>query len=151
MPQSLSAVFVHVVFSTKERRPWLQDPSVRATLHQYLGGISRELDCPTVLVGGMPDHVHLLARLGRTTSLAEWVKELKRVSHLWLAKEDRVHTLFEWQGGYAAFSVSQSRLAAVEDYIARQEHHHCKLSFQDELRSLLRRHGLEFDERYVWT
>src|SRR6266480_4040936 len=82
MPQSLSAVYIHLVFSTKERRPFLRDRSVRQALHEYLGGISKQLSCPPIVTGGAEDHVHLLARFGRTITQAEWVKELKRVESL---------------------------------------------------------------------
>jgi REP element-mobilizing transposase RayT len=150
MPQSLSAVYIHVVFSTKERRPFLRDKGTRETLHSHLGGISKQLACEPILAGGVEDHVHLLARFGRTISQAEWVKELKRVSNLWLKKRGEQYGDFEWQGGYAAFSVSQSNLEQVKDYIAGQEEHHRKTSFQEELRALLRRHGMECDEKYVW-
>jgi len=150
MPQSLSAVYVHLVFSTKERRPFLRDPAVREALHAQLGGISKTLECPPIRVGGVEDHVHLLARLARTVSQAEWVKELKRVSNLWLKQQGTDFTAFEWQGGYAAFSVSQSNLDQVTHYINNQEQHHRESSFQDELRALLQRHQIAWDERYVW-
>ena len=97
----------------------------------------------------MEDHVHLLARFGRTITQAEWVKELKRLSNLWLKKEYSL-TNFEWQGGYADFSVSQSNLEQVKRYIVTQEEHHRKRSFQDEVRELLQRHRMEWDERYIW-
>src|SRR5215471_495214 len=84
MPQSLSAVYIHLVFSTKERRPFLRDRPTRDGLHSFMSGISKQLDSPTILVGGVEDHVHLLARFGRTITQAEWVKELKRVSNNWL-------------------------------------------------------------------
>jgi REP element-mobilizing transposase RayT len=150
MPQSLSAVYVHLVFSTKERRPLLRDKPTRDALHAYLGSISKQLDCPPILVGGVEDHVHLLARFGRTITQAEWVKELKRVSNIWLKEQGRDFADFEWQGGYADFSVSQSNLEPVKRYIAGQEEHHRKTSFQDELRALLKKHETEWDEKYVW-
>ena len=150
MPQSLSAVYIHLVFSTKDRRALLRDKPTRDALHSYLGGVSKQLDCPSVLVGGVEDHVHLLARFGRTITQAEWVKELKRVSNLWLKERGRDYAEFEWQGGYADFSVSQSNLEQVMKYIAGQEEHHRKISFQDELRAFLQKHRIEFDERYVW-
>ena len=149
MPQSLSAVYLHVVFSTKERRPFLRDETVRTSLHAYLGGISKQLGCAPIIAGGVEDHVHLLARFGRTITQAEWVKELKRVSNLWLKKEHKIR-LFEWQGGYACFSVSESNLEQVKKYIANQAVHHKKIDFQDELRLLLKRHRVEWDERYIW-
>ncbi len=134
----------------KSRRPQLRDPVRREALHAYLGGVSKTLDCPPLLVGGVEDHVHLLCRFGRTLSQAEWVKELKRVSNLWLQEQGPEYQDFQWQGGYADFSVSQSNLEAVKHYIAGQEEHHRKLSFEDELRALLRKHEIEWDERYVW-
>jgi putative transposase len=149
MPQSLSAVYIHLVFSTKERRPLLKDETIRESLFSQLGGISKTLGCAPIITGGVEDHVHLLARFGRTITQAEWVKELKRVSNLWL-KEMHSMRSFEWQGGYADFSVSGSKLETVKKYIANQQYHHRKMNFQDELRMLLRRHAVEWDERYIW-
>ncbi len=149
MPQSLSAVYIHLVFSTKERRPFLRDKTIREALHAHLGGVSKRLECPPLIVGGVEDHVHLLCRFGRTITQAEWVKELKRVSNGWLKEQGRDYADFEWQGGYADFSVNQSNLEQVRNYIAGQEEHHRKLTFQDELRALFRKHEIEFDERYV--
>ena len=150
MPQSLSMVYIHLVFSTKDRRPFLRDPRIRPPLHAYLGEVSKRLDCPPILVGGVEDHVHLLARFGRTITQAEWVKEVKRVSNQWLKEQSPEFADFEWQGGYADFSVSPSNLAQVKEYIAGQEEHHRKMTFQDELRTLLRKHEVEWDERYIW-
>ena len=150
MPQSLSAVYVHLVFSTKERRPFLRDRTLHESLHAYLGSVSKQLECPPLRVGGVKDHVHLLCRLARTITQADWVKELKRVSNVWLKQQGRDYSGFQWQGGYAAFSVSQSNLEEVARYISEQEEHHKKMSFQDEFRALLRKHNLEWDERYVW-
>jgi putative transposase len=150
MPQSLSAVHLHLVFSTKGRRAFFQNKELRAELHSYLGAISRELDCPPVIIGGVEDHVHLLARHGRTITQADWVKELKRVSSGWLKEKHVGFHDFQWQNGYAVFSVSQSNLEEVRDYIANQEEHHRRGGFQDELRALLRKHQIEWDERYVW-
>jgi len=149
VPQSLSAVYIHLVYSTKERRPFLKDETIRVSAHRYLGGISKKLGCAPIITGGVEDHIHMLARFGRTITQAEWVKELKRVSSLWLKKEHRIRQ-FEWQGGYAAFSVSQSDLDQVRKYIANQAEHHKRINFQDELRLLLKQHRVEWDERYIW-
>lgn len=149
MPQSLSAVYIQLVFSTKERRPFLREETTRTALHSYLGGISKQLGCVPIITGGIEDHVHLLARFGRTITQAEWVKELKRVSNLWL-KEQYGMREFEWQGGYADFSVSASNLEQARQYILNQAVHHAKINFQDELRVLLRRYKVEWDERYIW-
>ena len=149
MPQSLSAVYIHLVFSTKDRQPFLRDLDTRTRLHAQLGRISKTLGCAPILTGGFEDHVHMLARFGRTITQAEWVKELKRVSNLWLRDEYQMRD-FECQGGYADFSVSESNLEQVKRYIANQEEHHRKINFQDELRELFRRHRIEWDERYIW-
>jgi REP element-mobilizing transposase RayT len=150
MPQSLSSVYLHLVFSTKERRPFLRDQTIREEMHAFLGGISKKLDCPPILVGGVEDHVHLLARHGRTITQADWVKELKRSSSLWIKERDPKLSDFAWQAGYGVFSVSTSNIDAVTNYIARQEEHHRKSTFQDEFRAMLQKHRIEWDERYVW-
>jgi putative transposase len=127
----------------------LRDESLRGNLHSFLGGTSKTLECPPIIVGGVEDHIHLLTRFGRTITQAEWVKELKRVSNLWLKEQGNFEN-FEWQGGYADFSVSQSNLEQVRKYIANQEKHHQKRSFQDEVRGLLTKHRMHWDERYIW-
>ncbi|MBA4146863.1 MAG: transposase [Verrucomicrobia bacterium] len=150
MPQSLSAVYIHLVFSTKDRRPFLRDQTLRHEAHSYLAEVSNRLDCPALLVGGVEDHVHILARFGRTITQAEWVKELKRASNEWIKGRGCDYADFQWQGGYSDFSVSQSNLEQVFKYIANQEEHHRKVSFQDELRVLLTKHETKWDEKYVW-
>jgi len=150
MPQSLSNVLVHIVFSTKERHPFLLDTTLRAAMHKRLAAVSMRLRCPVITLGGVEDHVHILARQARTITLAEWVKEIKRTSSLWAKEARQGCRAFQWQAGYGAFSVSQSQSAAVERYVARQQEHHHSLSFQDELRTLLSRHKIAYDERYVW-
>ena len=150
MPQSLSSVYLHIVFSTKERFPFLSDRDIRSEVHAFLGGIAKKLDCPPLRVGGVSDHVHLLLGLGRGISQAEVIKELKRGSNLWIRERFPQIVKFSWQAGYGAFSVSTSNLDSVRQYIEKQEEHHQRYSFQDEFRSLLTKHGLSFDERYVW-
>ncbi|MBE7467009.1 MAG: IS200/IS605 family transposase [Planctomycetes bacterium] len=147
MPQSLSSVYLHLVFSTKDRHPFLNESDLRAALHAYLGSASKQIDCPALAVGGVADHVHMLCRFGRTVTQADWVKEVKRVSSLWL--KDRLET-FAWQSGYAVFSVGAEQVERVAAYVARQEEHHRGRAFQDELRELLKAHGQAWDERYVW-
>jgi putative transposase len=150
MPQSLAHVLVHIIFSTKERRAFLQNRDLRMEMYRYLAGISANLQCPAVIVDGAADHVHLLANQSRTITLAEWVKELKRASSLWAKKKSPQWDLFQWQAGYGAFSVSRSQKEGVRKYIYLQENHHRRLSFQDEFRQILKKHGIAFDERYVW-
>ena len=150
MSQSLSVVYLHLVFSTKDRRPLLCDPIFRDEMHQWLGSASGILQCPSVLVGGVEDHVHILARHCRTISQAEWVKEIKRSSSIWIKERDSQAQDFAWQAGYGVFSVSASNLDAVRDYVSKQDEHHKQQGFQDEFRMLLKKHGETWDERYVW-
>ena len=150
MSQSLVKILVHTVFSTKERRPFLRDKILRDELHSYLGGILTHLECQPVIVGGVADHVHLLCALSRTCDAAKMVKEVKRGSTLWLKAKDPGLRDFAWQTGYGIFSIGFSQIPTVRDYIAGQEDHHRKVTFQDELRVLLKRYEIEFDERYVW-
>jgi REP element-mobilizing transposase RayT len=139
----------HFIFSTKQRAP-LITPDLQPRLYDYLGGILRGQNGSLVAAGGMPDHVHLLARLSKEMSVAEALRLLKANSSKWVHESFPEHHAFAWQAGYAAFAVGFSGLPAVKRYIANQEEHHCTLSFQDELRAFLRRHHIEFDERYLW-
>jgi len=150
MPQSLAKIIVHTVFSTKDRRPFLRDKVLREERHRYLGGILLNHDCQPLIVGGVEDHVHILSTLSRTGAASELVKEVKRGSSLWLKTRSPDLRDFAWQNGYGMFSIGFSQVEAVRRYIAKQEEHHRKVTFQDELRELLRRYEIEFDERYVW-
>jgi len=150
MPQSLAQIYLHVVFSTKERRPFLQQSTSREEAFRLLGGICNNHDCPVLRVGGVADHVHILCRLGRTISISELIRELKRESSPALKmKSPELHD-FYWQNGYGAFSVSPENVDTVLNYIVNQEEHHKKETFQEEYRRLLTQHGLQWDERYVW-
>ena len=149
MAQSLAKVLIHIIFSTKERRPWIH-AEVREELHAYLVGAAKAIGSPTLLVNTMPDHAHVLLSLSRTLSISEVVEELKKGSSKWIRTKAESLRDFYWQGGYGAFSVSPSNVEQVREYIASQEAHHRKMTFQDEFREFLKRHGVEFDERYVW-
>jgi putative transposase len=150
MPQSLANVLVHVVFSTKHRQPFLSDPHVRDVMIGYLVGTLRNIDCPSLIIGAVEDHVHILCNLHRTVTIAKLVEEVKTSSSSRIKTEGPALAEFQWQNGYGAFSVSQSNAGPVKSYIANQEEHHRKRSFQEEYRLLLQRHGIEWDERYVW-
>jgi REP element-mobilizing transposase RayT len=149
MPQSLAKVYLHVVFSTKGREPLLAD-SWRDELFRVLGGAANNLGCQSLIVGGVADHVHMLFVLVRTITIADAVGRIKSASSAWINQSRRVEGHFQWQGGYSAFSVSQSNVEAVRDYIARQAEHHARQSFQDELRDWLKRYGMQWDEKYIW-
>jgi putative transposase len=150
MPQSLARVVLHIVFSTKSRAPFLKDTELRTRLHAYMAGVLQKIGCEPILIGGVEDHVHVLCNLSRSVAIAELVEEVKRSSSKWMKELGTVYQDFYWQAGYGAFSVSESSLEKVRAYIAAQEEHHRKASFQDEYRALCRKHGLELDERYVW-
>lgn len=137
MSQSLAKVYLHAIFSTKYREPTLAD-TWRDELFQVLGGTANNLGCQSLIVGGTADHVHLLFQLGRTITVADAVGKIKSTSSAWVNQTRGGPSPFHWQGGYAAFSVSQSSVEAVRGYIHRQPEHHAQRSFQDELRPGLR-------------
>jgi REP element-mobilizing transposase RayT len=149
MAQSLSKVILHIVFSTKDREPWLGS-DVRSRMHAYLATICRDLGAEFAYVGGVSDHVHIVTTLPRTLSQAQLVEELKKTSSKWIKALDARYRSFFWQRGYGAFSVSPSQLEAVLQYIEVQQEHHRTRTFQEEYRELLRKHGIDFDERYIW-
>ena len=150
MAQSLSRLWTHLIFSTKNRFPFLRDKVLRAEMHAYLAQMLRQHDCETRIVGGVDDHVHALFALSRTYPVASVVKEVKRTSSGWIKQTSRRLANFYWQGGYAALSVSQSNLHHVVRYIENQEEHHKRMTFQDEYRAFLDAHEIDYDERYVW-
>jgi len=149
MSQSLVKNLVHLVFSTKHRQPWIPKDH-RKGLYAYQAGIFKQWESPALVIGGVEDHVHALFSLSKNHALKKIVEEVKTGSSKWMKNEGPRIPNFYWQRGYAAFSVSQSNAEAVKRYIENQEKHHRKMSFQDELRELLQRHGIECDERYVW-
>ena len=147
MPQKLSLNLVHIIFSTKDRRPLIHD-DIAPNLHAYLAGTARRLDCECFRVGGVADHVHLALRLASTHTAAKIVSELKTSSSVWM-KEQGI-TAFAWQRGYGLFSVSPADLDALMRYIDRQKPHHAKRTFQDEMCGFCEKYHLRIDERYVW-
>jgi putative transposase len=149
MPQSLSLVIIHVIFSTKERHPFL-NPETRPKLHAYLATVARNLGCEAYRVGGVADHVHLAIRLSRTFTLADLVQELKTASSKWVKTQSPGLAAFAWQRGYGCFSVGPSDLEPLRAYIDDQEKHHETRTFQDEFRMFLKKYGVEYNEAYVW-
>ncbi len=149
MPQSLCRLVTHLVFSTKYRRPMIPT-EFESELSAYLGGTLKGLDCRPVEISCVADHAHLLFVLSKKQAPQEVFKEVKRISSKWVKTKMESLRSFYWQGGYAAFSVSESKVPDVRRYIHRQREHHRRTSFQEELRELLKRHKVEFDERYIW-
>ena len=151
MPQSLAKVLVHIVYSTKGRRPWLKDEDIRRQLYAYKATILRDnVDSPALIIGGVEDHIHALCLLSRNFAIKKVIEEAKTETTKWLKKQGQQYRDFHWQSGYGIFSVSESNSEEVKRYIANQVEHHRKMSFQDEFRQLCQRHGIEIDERYVW-
>ena len=149
MSRTFLSLFTHIVFSTKGRERWIV-PDLKPELHAYLGGLTRELKGKAYAVNGIEDHVHLLVSLPATVALADALRFLKSNSSKWVHEKWPQRSGFAWQLGYGAFSVSKSNIPEVAEYIHKQEQHHRRFTFQEEFLMLLRKHGIEYDERYVW-
>ncbi len=149
MPQSLSSILIHLIFSTKNRQPFIK-PAIESELHPYMASIFRDHQSPSLAIDGTSDHVHILCALGRTITVADLIEEVKTGSSKWIKTNGREFKNFHWQTGYGAFSIGQSNIPALKRYIRNQKQHHRRVSFQDEYRNLLKRYEIEFDERYIW-
>ncbi len=149
MPQSLSNVLLHLVFTTKNRQAWI-DPEIEQELFPYIATICKELDCPAHKVGGADDHVHIACSLARTETVAKLLSAIKANSSKWIKEKGSQYEKFAWQSGYGAFSIGQSQVDSLRRYIENQRDHHRRESFQDEFRKLLTKYQVEYDEQYVW-
>lgn len=149
MGQSLTYLLVHIIFSTKDRRPFIND-SVAPRLHAYLATLVRNLDCACYRVGGVEDHVHLAVRMKSSIDVAEIVEQIKVNSSKWIKPLDPSLKAFSWQRGYGAFSVSPQYRPALIAYIEDQKNHHKTQTFQDEFRTFLGLYEMEYKEQYVW-
>ncbi len=149
MGQSLVKNYLHIVFSTKDRKPLIFKP-IEAELHAYLGGICNKLECQVLKIGGYYDHIHILCLLSKKIAIMKLLEELKTHSSKWIKTKGADYANFYWQDGYGVFSVNPSELDEVIDYIANQHKHHRKITFQDEYSAFLKIFKLEYDERYVW-
>jgi putative transposase len=148
MADTFTNLLIHFVFSTKHRIPFLQEP-LRERIYEYIGGIVRQEKGVLLEIGGMPDHVHILARIKADRSVAEMTRTIKGGSSKWVHQTFPENESFAWQTGYGAFSVSESQVGTVRRYIRNQAEHHARLSYKEELIALLRKHRIEFDERYL--
>ena len=149
MSQSLVKNYIHIVFSTKNRQPFI-DHQIEKELYAYIGGICKNSECNPVMIGGYKDHVHIFCLLSRKIALMKLVEETKSHSSKWIKTKGIQYSNFYWQNGYGAFSVNPKDIDAVEKYISNQEAHHTKKSFQEEYRMFLEKYEVEYDERYVW-
>ena len=149
MPQSFVCLTCHVIFSTKNREPLLL-PEWVSRLYQYIGGTLRAKGSVLLAAGGMPDHIHLAVSLGKQSAIADMVRDIKANSSRWVHETMEDLRGFAWQTGYGAFSISQSNMDEVKQYIANQHEHHRARTFQEEFVLFLRRHGVQYDEQHVW-
>lgn len=149
MAQSLSDIILHLVFSTKDRKP-LIDEIIQSELCAYLCTVSRNLECPIIQINGVEDHIHILFSLSRTITVSKLINELKSNSSRWIKTKGPQFCDFAWQGGYGVFSVSRSNIDAVISYIQDQREHHKKISFKEEFLLMLKKSKIAFDEKYLW-
>lgn len=149
MPQSLSRLHVHLIFSTKNRTPYITD-SVRSSLHAYMATVLKNLGCAPIIINSVEYHIHLLFDLSRTVTVSKVVEDVKKSSSKWIKTQAPELQQFAWQSGYGVFAVSESDIESVRSYIANQQKHHSLQTFQDEFRVLLQKHRIPFDEQYLW-
>jgi putative transposase len=149
MPQSLSQIILHIIFSTKNRKPWIHE-KVISEMHSYLAETSRDQGWECYRVGGVADHVHLLVRQPRTAKVSDFIGHLKRNATKWMHTKGSEYKDFAWQDGYGAFSIGYSQLESVINYIDRQKQHHQKFTFEEEYKLVLQKYNIHYDEKYVW-
>ena len=149
MAHNYTSLYYHLIFSTKKREPWLRR-EYRDQVWAYMGGIARKNKMSALMIGGMPDHAHVLLRAKPTFSVSRILQLIKGGSSLWIHETFPKLKQFAWQDGYGAFSVSKSKIPSLIKYIQNQEEHHKRKTFQDEVLELLKLHDIEYDERYIW-
>ena len=154
MSQSFAQSWIHIIFSTKDRYPFLDNDQIQKRMHLYIGKICDDLKCQPSFIGGTADHIHILTNLNKNISVSTFIEKIKKSSSKWIKTIDNnkgIIDKFYWQRGYAAFSVSQSIIDSVKHYIATQDKHHQQYNFQDELRKWLSVHKIIYDEQYLWN
>lgn len=149
MPQSLSSILIHLIFSTKHREPFIT-PEIEQELHPDMATIFRSLKSPALAIDGTRDHVHILFSLSRVITIADLVEEVKTASSKWIKNKGQEFRQFRWQRGYGAFSIGQSQLTVVKRNIQSQKEHHKRVTFQEEFLKFLKNYQIEYDDRYVW-
>jgi len=150
MAQSLSQIYVHLIFSTKNRHPFI-NKEIKEQLHAYIAGTLKNLESPALMINSVSDHIHILFRLSRNHSLSKIVEETKKESSKWIKTQDIALKKFSWQAGYGAFSVSSTKVETVKNYISNQEEHHRKISFQEEVEEFMRNYSVEeYDPVFFW-
>ena len=149
MPQSLVKNYIHLVFSTKNRQPFI-DKTIQSEFYAYIGGICKSYECYPHAIGGIEDHIHILCTLSKKLPLYKLLEVVKSNSSRWIKTKGEAYENFYWHGGYGAFSINPSEISIVKKYIDNQEERHKKISFQDEFRAFLKKYDVEYNEKYVW-
>ena len=150
MSQSLSQLYVHLIFSTKSKSILIKNDD-KESLHSYMSGIFKNLSSPVIIINSVPDQFHILFKLSKNHTLAKVVEETKKQTSKWLKTVSSSYMKFSWQNGYAAYSVSSSKLEAVKNYIKNQEEHHRKVSYKEEFERFMKEYGvIEYDAGYFW-
>ena len=150
MAQTLVCLMTHVIFSTKNREPFIT-PEIEPELFSYIGGILKNNESRLLDAGGTADHVHLLISQSKNVALSALMKDVKKDSSSWIKTKGNIYRNFHWQDGYGGFSLGRSELPTLKQYLANQKEHHRKRSFQEELIQFLNEYGIEYDERYLWS
>lgn len=149
MPQSIYKMLAHIIFSTKNRADLIV-PEIETGLFSYIHGIVEKNGAKLIIAGGTANHVHLLISLPKKIDVPELIGDIKRASSSWIKKQDTSFYNFYWQKGYGAFSIGQSQVSVLSNYIKRQKEHHVTRDFKDEFLSLLKKYEIEYDEKYIW-
>jgi REP element-mobilizing transposase RayT len=149
MPQSLANLLVHIIFSTKDRMPFIKQ-DIEKQLYSYMASIFKECDSPAIIIGGTKNHVHILFSLSRKHCLSKVIEDVKKSSSKWIKTKGLEYKKFYWQNGYGAFSIGISGKMATASYIKNQKEHHRKKTFQEEFLKFLNKYQIKYDERYVW-
>ncbi len=149
MPQSLTNILVHIIFSTKIRAPLITS-KIDTELYAYIASILKDCDCSPIIIGGPQDHVHILCKLSKTITISSIIEDIKKKSSKWVKTKGEEYKDFYWQSGYGSFSIGQSQVDALKQYIQNQKEHHKKRTFKEELLEILKRYEIKYDERYLW-
>ncbi|HKJ68893.1 MAG TPA: IS200/IS605 family transposase [bacterium] len=149
MPQSLASIPIHFIWSTKDRHPFIKS-EIQAELYKYMAGIFRAHESPALIINGTENHIHALSIISRKITVAKLVEQVKKSSSKWVKTQGTLYQKFYWQHGYAAFGIGQSNIDDLKAYIANQEEHHHRRTFQEEYIAFLRKYDVEYDERCVW-
>ncbi len=150
MATTFTKILIHFVFSTKNRAP-LITPDIEPRLHAYMRGIAKNHESPVISMNGTSDHVHMLISMSKKIAVATLMEEVKRDSSSWIKKQGEEFSGFYWQEGYGAFSIGESGVEGVSEYIENQKKHHARTTFKEEFLMLLKKYKIDYDERYIWT